>query len=57
MATLTEDIPSSRNFKDYTLKLSEGDRVRIEANGEYITYLRLADGELSYLGTEEIRVI
>ena len=57
MATLTEEQSTSEHIKDYTLKLSEGDRVRIEANGEYITYLRLADGELSYLGTEEIRVI
>ena len=57
MATLTEEKPTSEYIKDYTLKLSEGDRVRIEANGEYITYLRLADGELSYLGTEKIEAI
>ena len=57
MATPTQEKPTNEYIRDYTLKLSEGDRVRIEANGEYITYLRLADGELSYLGTEQIRVI
>ena len=57
MATLTEEKPTNEYLRDYTLKLTDGDRIRIEANGEYITYLRLADGELSYLGAEKIKVI
>ena len=56
MATLTYNT-TTEHSTDYTLKLVDGDRIRIEVNGEYITYLRLANGALSYLGTEQIRVI
>ena len=56
MATLTHDT-TGESFRDYTLKLQDADRIRIEANGEYVTYMRLLNGELSYVGTEKVVVI
>lgn len=56
MATLTHDI-TTEYFKDYTLKLKDADRIRIEVNGEYITYLRVIDGVVSHLATDQVIVI
>ena len=46
MAPLIEEKSTSEHLRDYALKLTDGDRVRIEVNGETITYIRLADGDL-----------
>ena len=45
------------NFKEYTLKMSDGDRIKIELNGEYVTYMRGANGILTYLKSDLIDAI
>ena len=61
MAGITELIHDTINGKgildDYTLKLQDNDRVKVEINGEYITYMRVIDGKFSYLGHEGIEII
>jgi hypothetical protein len=56
MAEIKLDSINS-NFKEYTLKMSDGDRIKIELNGEYVTYMRGADGTLSYLKADNIAAI
>ena len=41
-------------FTDYALEIEDGDRIRIEVNGVYITYARCIDGRLAYLPTEDM---
>ena len=45
------------NFKEYTLKMSDGDRIKIELDGKYVTYMRGADGTLTYLKSDLIEAI
>lgn len=56
MAKLQLDGVNS-DFREYTLNISDGDRIRIQINGEYVTYMRCVDGTLAYLESDKIETI
>lgn len=56
MARLTNGI-KGEHFQDHTLNMKDGDRVRIELDGGYVTYMRYINNRLTMLDADELDLI